>query len=387
MRKVPYIALLLCLFLAGCGATVGVAPDTLAVLNKAIDAIYAQPTAWRDALNDAVDHLADKTTAVAKQVQTLLNDSVAFVGVEARCNLDFLGMRIRDSLIYIRDKILLNKPSIQKPTPWVCHFSPDALDVHWDAQQNRWIATNRIVRVFGFNFSYAGLPKVELRDANGQFIRSANVTPTYSTTYELLLNFQPEGFQGIGQSFSAYLQWGNQADPNGLPAIKQPPPDPPCPFGTASVQSSTITFRKITYGFIYHIDSPVVTQHTTSYPMIVFMAGERVKIHAEGCVQTGGSGATWKLYVNPQGNNSDRLYHGLISIPSTKAGLVRIQSVNDQTFQVGSLQPGGDTLTIGYEDDDYSDNGYYGHDDGTGNQCLGVGNASIDLTVQLSVPT
>ena len=38
-------------------------------------------------------------------------------------------------------------------------------------------------------------------------------------------------------------------------------------------------------------------------------------------------------------------------------------------------------LWLGYEDDHYGDNGYWGHDDGTGNQCRGVENAWIVLTI------
>ena len=40
-------------------------------------------------------------------------------------------------------------------------------------------------------------------------------------------------------------------------------------------------------------------------------------------------------------------------------------------------------LVIGYEDDDYRDNGYDGrnNDNGTEEQCKGLGNAFIDVTV------
>jgi hypothetical protein len=48
-----------------------------------------------------------------------------------------------------------------------------------------------------------------------------------------------------------------------------------------------------------------------------------------------------------------------------------------QTF----VLPFSGALVLGYEDDGYSDNGYYAHDDGTGNQCKGVGNAFVSLTI------
>src|SRR5438093_1875878 len=78
------------------------------------------------------------------------------------------------------------------------------------------------------------------------------------------------------------------------------------------------------YRVTYRIDAPNVTQRITAYPTIRFKPGDQVTINAGGCVQIGGSGATWKRYVDPKGSNSERLYHGLISIPSVTPGLVQI---------------------------------------------------------------
>lgn len=116
------------------------------------------------------------------------------------------------------------------------------------------------------------------------------------------------------------------------------------------------------------IDRPTVTKRRTEYRSITFQPNDKIFVQAGGCVQTGGSGATWKRFVNPQGPNSDRLYHGLISIPGRTEQ--RIQGVVGQTIQLPpTIQPSMAFLVLGYEDDDYSDNGYWGHDDGTGNQC------------------
>lgn len=116
------------------------------------------------------------------------------------------------------------------------------------------------------------------------------------------------------------------------------------------------------------IDRPTVTKRRTEYSAITFQPNDRILVQAGGCVQTGGSGATWKRFVNPQGPNSDRLYHGLISIPGRTEE--RIQGVVGKWIQLPpTIQASMSHLTIGYEDDDYHDNGYWGHDDGTGSQC------------------
>src|SRR5262249_42563752 len=96
---------------------------------------------------------------------------------------------------------------------------------------------------------------------------------------------------------------------------------------------------------------------------------------------------TWKRYVDPSGDNSDRLYHGRIFIPGATAGLVRISSVVGERLVVNKFPAHYDGsslfLQLGYEDactpglldpcflqgDAYHDNGYYAHDDGTDDQC------------------
>ena len=86
--------------------------------------------------------------------------------------------------------------------------------------------------------------------------------------------------------------------------------------------------------------------------------------------------------MNPSGDNSDRLYHGLIQIPGVESDLVRISGVVNHPITVPATVPSaGAPLRLGYEDDNYGDNGYSGHDDGTENQCKGVGDAFVIITI------
>lgn len=131
------------------------------------------------------------------------------------------------------------------------------------------------------------------------------------------------------------------------------------------------------------INEPNVNRPVTEYPDVTFEPGDRVTINAGGCVQTGGRGRTWKRYVNPSSDND--LYHGLISIPGVTNGFVRIENVIGRTFTIPqNINPQNLYLRLGYEDDDYGDNGYWGHDDGTANQCRGVGSAWVTLRIQPS---
>jgi hypothetical protein len=156
--------------------------------------------------------------------------------------------------------------------------------------------------------------------------------------------------------------------------------------------SETVSHSSSAASDVWQIQAPVVTKRETVYNAgdrnIRYASGDIITVQAGGCVQTGGSGDTWKRYVDPSGPNSDRLYHGLISLPGVTPGLVRIAGwLNRPLVVPQGLDPAGLYLHLGYEDDDYSDNGYYSHDDGTQNQCKNVGPASVTLTIAHNAPT
>jgi hypothetical protein len=151
----------------------------------------------------------------------------------------------------------------------------------------------------------------------------------------------------------------------------------PLPLRAAQTVSCSTSGTRTTC----RIDQPTVTTRVTTYPQIVFKPGDVVNVSAGGCVQTGGHGKTWKRYVNPSGPNSDRLYHGLIQIPGVQSDLVRIAGVVGHAVKVPNGVPANAPLRLGYEDDGYGDNGYWGHDDGTENQCRNVGDAFVVLTI------
>lgn len=133
---------------------------------------------------------------------------------------------------------------------------------------------------------------------------------------------------------------------------------------------------------VYRIERPNVKQAITDYPQVSFEPGDRITLDAGGCVQTGGRGRTWKRYVNPSGSGAELYYSGTVSIPQVIHRPQRLGGLVHQPLHVPWTAPRqGLFLRLGYQDDDYRDNGYYGHDDGTENQCRGVGAAWVTVTV------
>jgi hypothetical protein len=130
---------------------------------------------------------------------------------------------------------------------------------------------------------------------------------------------------------------------------------------------------------------PNVSQRETVYDNIVLHPSDVIHIEAGGCVQSGGSGFTWKRYVNPSGENADRFYHDLIFIPGITAKLQCIESCLNQDYTI--LEGSGGALKLGYEDNDYADNSYANSDNGTENQCAGEQNAYVDITIKRAAVT
>jgi hypothetical protein len=183
----------------------------------------------------------------------------------------------------------------------------------------------------------------------------------------------------VGEQFCTNGGWSGCVVPGG----QTPPtgPDPRCADRTAT---GTIKC---------YVEQPDVKHHETSYPGIVFAPKDVVYVQADGCVQSGGVGATWHRYVNPIGPNADRFYHGLIRIPTgtSNSALVRIATVINKPITVSGAGADPSTLFLhlGFEDDDYSDNGYNDHDDGPDDQCTFANDgypAAVAITIFRGVP-
>lgn len=137
---------------------------------------------------------------------------------------------------------------------------------------------------------------------------------------------------------------------------------------------------------VWRIDQPRVDIPSDFYTTIAFKPGDTIVITAGGCVQTGGSGATWKSYVYPTGDSAETYYSGMASVP----GVIqygRLAGIVGKTWTVGKpTDPSLEKqlyLTLGYQDEpgDYGDNGYYAHDNGNNNQCANVGPAWVEIKV------
>ena len=151
--------------------------------------------------------------------------------------------------------------------------------------------------------------------------------------------------------------------------------------GTNTQQTRGFTLANLPFHNlpVITITNPNVGAPWTSYQQIVGVRpGDIVTVDAGGCVQTGGSGDTWKRYVNPDASDAPNKYHGLVQIQPGPS--VRLLAIIGTPMPV-RLSNRSPEFRLGYEDSDYSDNGYWGHDDGTHDQCAGVFGAFVNVTI------
>ncbi len=129
------------------------------------------------------------------------------------------------------------------------------------------------------------------------------------------------------------------------------------------------------------INEPDVKRPSEPFTQIRFQKNDEIHVTAGGCAQTGGSGKTWKRYVNPSGDGNAYYYFAKLQIPGVTFGLVRMEQFLNKNLNFTLTPDASSYLILGYADDNYSDNGYWGHDDGTENQCKGVGNAWVTIAI------
>jgi hypothetical protein len=171
--------------------------DTVAALDNAIDALDRNSASWQTVLQDTTQQLtADAQSTVRNEISDLLNRSVAATGTELRCNMDFIGTRVRQALVRIRAR-LLHQP-IPPVEPALCHVVPAAVDMALDSSRR-----NKL-EFFGYDFDTMPI-KVTLQDKSRTLDVSSNLDRL--THYHMTLNLGANGVPVSNASNRLTLEW------------------------------------------------------------------------------------------------------------------------------------------------------------------------------------
>src|SRR4030042_2306608 len=106
--------------------------DIIRAIDNAITALNQNSSEWQDIMNSLIADLQDLDSELASlisvELQDLLDRGIAVVGAEFRCNVDFIGNRMRNALIRIKNRNFGSDDVVPSLTPFVCNVVPSTVD-------------------------------------------------------------------------------------------------------------------------------------------------------------------------------------------------------------------------------------------------------------------
>lgn len=199
-------------------------------LNDAIDALNNASADWQRILEELKEELPEQVQSTVRvEVANLVTRSIGQAGVELRCDIDFIRVRVRQAIERIKIKFIGGTPSPTEPS--ICQVVPLAVD--------RALVPGRInqIEFYGYDFDQASDLKVFHVRTNGR----QNVTNQLDrpTHYAMTLKFGATGVQLDDRSVRFSLEWGGRTI--STIAIIQPP-TPVCQTRTERFQPGPVTF-------------------------------------------------------------------------------------------------------------------------------------------------
>lgn len=143
--------------------------QAIEVVQNAINALNANSASWQQELEklESVTN-TDVKNLINNDVTNLMQRSIGTAGVEFRCNLDFIGARVKDGLAALLAKLRGTTPPA--PMPAVCQVSPSSLDMGARPVALQW---------YGYNFDSPDV-HVVLKYAGGEVrLDDATSRPTH----------------------------------------------------------------------------------------------------------------------------------------------------------------------------------------------------------------
>jgi len=173
-------------------------------IDNAVDALNQNSSEWQDIMNQLLAQLQgidDQLAGLIEvEVQNLLDHGVAVIGTEFRCNVDFIGNRMRDALIRLKNEYLHQNVAVDPLKPYICQVVPASVD--------RILIPDDLdmLEFFGYDFDLKDV-KLYVEESNGGRINVSEflVKPTH---YHMTVSLGPDGVQLTSQSNKLVLTCG-----------------------------------------------------------------------------------------------------------------------------------------------------------------------------------
>lgn len=185
----------------------GGAIDTAAIarqIDTTITNISTDATRWSTELQGLVTYLTDqRLPQAAAFVRDSLQDGIARVGIEFRCNVDFTAQRVKQGLKALKDAILSAgqdaTSTVQFP-PFVCTATPPDI---------KWVEAPQAISFAGYDFHPTGIAVTVIgRTGHTTDISTALTQPS---PYQLTLNLSGAGAAFPRDCARVELRWQGTA--------------------------------------------------------------------------------------------------------------------------------------------------------------------------------
>ena len=106
--------------------------DIVRAVDNAIESLNQNSAEWQTIMNRLLTDLQGIDSSLASlirvEVQNLLDRGVAVIGAEFRCNVDFIGNRMRNALLRIKHDNFDSEVVVPPLKPFVCAVVPSSID-------------------------------------------------------------------------------------------------------------------------------------------------------------------------------------------------------------------------------------------------------------------
>ena len=235
----------------GVGIKLGLDAETNATVNHLINTLDDAPDQWENTMTEiiqvlegstskAASNIADEVSDLMKEARVNTQYVTASVGIEFRCNVDFLGARAGETIDQFIGRSLIGQlrsvvtgEIYQESTaiPWVCQIIPDQVDLKEIG--GNIVFEDAVIRISGYNYTMENLPDAHIVDESGQNVASAVLFPFLTSPYQIQLNLQGIDFRTIPERSRIVFSWPAADVSYALSVVFPVPEDQPIENPTA----------------------------------------------------------------------------------------------------------------------------------------------------------
>lgn len=185
--------------------------NTEDILNRAMADINANSENWQRIIQTAIDQLDPAERQIRQDLEELMQRGIHTAGLEARCDIAYLGDMLVEGLQRIRATVRDEPPPPVRA--FVCDSSPSAIDMNLDPNQRN------NVEVYGYNLDQPWLTLYHVLDS-----RQVDETKNFSlgSPFKRVINLGSNGIALVPQSMKLRVDLGNDENRD-IPIIQKWP--------------------------------------------------------------------------------------------------------------------------------------------------------------------